>query len=393
MTIRLVDRTWLKEFTEALKDDASELRIICPFIKEKSLQRLLNHHPKNVQVITRFNLSDCADGVSDVAALRKLLEADAKVRGVRNLHAKLYLFGKKRAILTSCNLTEAALNRNHEFGMVTSDGTTIQKCLEYFENLWRAAGNDLTLDCVNAWDSTVTEYWLGGGRPHARVGLGDFGVDNGIIETLPAQGPTVVSALSQAFVKFLGSSRDRLELSDLTTEEVKRGGCHWAVCYPTSKRPISVRDNALIFLGRLTRNPNDIRIFGRAIGMAYKPERDDATEADIVQRPRRERWSRYIRVHNAEFVAGTMGNGISLNNFMETLGSDSFATTKENAARGEGNTNPRKAYLRQPHVELSAGGRSTLNKWLQEAFDEHGKVSQAFLADLDWPDTPVASTS
>ena len=197
----------LRSFTEALKDDASELRIICPFIKEKSLQRLLDHHPKNVQVITRFNLSDCADGVSDVAALRKLLEADAKVRGVRNLHAKLYLFGKKRAILTSCNLTEAALNRNHEFGMVTSDGTIIEKCLEYFENLWNVAGNDLTCDGVNAWDSTVTEYWLGGGRPHARVGLGDYGVNTGIIETPPAQGPIDVSASSQAFVKFLGSSK------------------------------------------------------------------------------------------------------------------------------------------------------------------------------------------
>ena len=197
MTIRLVDRPWLNEFTEALKDDASELRIICPFIKEKALQRLLDHHPKNIQVITRFNLGDFADRVSDVAALRKLLEADAKVRGIRNLHAKLYLFGKKRAILTSCNLTEAALTRNHEFGMVTSDGTTIEKCLEYFENLWNFADNDLTLDRVNDWDKTVTEYRLGGGRPHARVGLGDFGVDNGIIETPPAQGPIGVSASSQ----------------------------------------------------------------------------------------------------------------------------------------------------------------------------------------------------
>ena len=73
MTIRLVDRTWLKEFTEALNDDASEIRIVCPFIKEKALQRLLDHHPGQIQAITRFNLSDCADGVSDVAALRRLL--------------------------------------------------------------------------------------------------------------------------------------------------------------------------------------------------------------------------------------------------------------------------------------------------------------------------------
>ena len=142
MTFRLVDGKWDEEFTEALCDDASELRIVCPFIKVGALQRLLRHSPRRVQVITRFNLGDYADRVSDVAALRKLLDADARVRGVRNLHAKLYLFGKKRAIITSCNLTEAALSRNHEFGMVTTDGTIIEKCLEYFDNLWCDAGDD-----------------------------------------------------------------------------------------------------------------------------------------------------------------------------------------------------------------------------------------------------------
>ena len=127
MTMRLVDRSWSKEFTESLLDDSSELRIICPFIKSSALQRLLRHQPGNVQVITRFNLADFADGVSDIAALRKLLEAGVRVRGVRNLHAKLYLFGKSRAIIASCNLTEAALGRNHELGMVIHDWSIIEK--------------------------------------------------------------------------------------------------------------------------------------------------------------------------------------------------------------------------------------------------------------------------
>ena len=45
---------------------------------------------------------------------------------------------------------------------------------------------------------------------------------------------------------------------------------------------------------------------------SMKKVRDDATEEDIKRRDWRERWSRYIRVHNAEFVAGTMAEGISL---------------------------------------------------------------------------------
>jgi phosphatidylserine/phosphatidylglycerophosphate/cardiolipin synthase-like enzyme len=67
-----------------------------------------------LQAITWFNLADFAKGVSDIDALRMLLDAGASVRGIRNLHAKVYLFGVSRAIITSANLTAAALDRNHE---------------------------------------------------------------------------------------------------------------------------------------------------------------------------------------------------------------------------------------------------------------------------------------
>ena len=386
MTFRLVDGKWDKEFTEALCDDASELRIVCPFIKVGALQRLLCHSPGRVQVIARFNLGDFADRVSDVAAMRKLLKVGARVRGVRNLHAKLYLFGKKRAIITSCNLTEAALSRNHELGIVTTDGTIIEKCLEYFDNLWCEAGEDLVLDTVEDWERTVIDYLLKGGRPHGRGGLADCGVNTGIIETSPAQLPIVESTSSQAIVKFLGSAKERCQPSDLTIEEIKRSGCHWAVGYPLNRRPRSVQDDAIIFMGRLTRNPYDIRIFGRAIGMAYREGRDEATEAEKKERPWKERWPRYIRVHHAEFVDGPMENGVSLNELMETLGADSFATTQENKKDGKGNTSPRSAYRSQPHVRLSAKGLSTLSQWLQEALEVHGKVSQESLDKLDWPE-------
>ena len=126
MTIRLVEEGWGKELREALRVDPSHLRIICPFIKVDAIEMLLSLQSSSIQVITRFNLADFSEGVSDVAALRGLLGANASVRGVRNLHAKLYLFGNSRAIITSANLTVAALNRNHEFGMVAESPEIIQ---------------------------------------------------------------------------------------------------------------------------------------------------------------------------------------------------------------------------------------------------------------------------
>ena len=131
MTVRLVDAGWGTELTDALRADASALRVICPFIKVGALDRLLSLNPGGAQVITRFNLADFPDGVSDIATLRRLLDASARVRGIGKLHAKLYLFGASRAIITSANLTTSALDRldrKHEFGLVADEASIIATC-------------------------------------------------------------------------------------------------------------------------------------------------------------------------------------------------------------------------------------------------------------------------
>ena len=186
-------------------------------------------------------------------------------------------------------------------------------------------------------------------------------------------------------MKLLGKSNNRIPLSCSTIDEIKEADCHLVACYPTSKRPRGVRNDAIIFMGRFTES-NDIRVFGRAIGMKYEPGRDDATDADIERRPWKKDWSRYIRVHHAEFVSGTMENGVSLTQLMDTLSSNSFASTQRNARRGEGSTNPRRAYSQQPAVKLSSYGYSWLSRQLQTAFEVHGKVPQDTLKKLDWPD-------
>ena len=388
MTTRLVDSGWSREIAEALRADAGELRIISPFIKLGALQRMLSAKPKAVKAITRFNLADFAEGVSDIAALRQLLASGGSVRGVRYLHAKMFLFGSKRAIVTSANLTEAALNRNHEFGIVSEDQEIIAACHRYFDDLWKRGGADLMATQLDQWDATVTRHRTEGGRPNRPAGLGDFGADAGVMTPPLTALPIVVADAPQAFVKFLGEGDNRVPLSFSTIEEIERAGCHWSVAYPATKRPRVVKDDAVIFIARLTHDPNDIRVFGRAIGMRHVPGRDDATPEDIARRDWKATWSRYIRVHQAEFVAGTMANGVSLNELMGALGANSFAPTQRNGARGEGNTDPRRAYQQQAAVELSAEGFAWLGERLQAAFDRHGRVPQDDLDKLDWPQVP-----
>ena len=392
MTIRLVDAEWGSELVDAVRADSSALRIICPFIKAGALERLPPAKQGAIQVITRFNLPDCAKGVSDIAALRLLLDAGAQVRGVKNLHAKLYLFGRSRAVVTSANLTAAALDRNHEFGFVSDEPTVIAACRKYFDDLWARSGADLKVERIDAWDDEVTRYLAAGRRAGQPSGLADYGADAGIVPEPPML-PLSVADAPQAFVKFLGESHRREPLTFPTIAEIDRAGCHWAVAYPAGTRPRGVKAGAVIFISRLTEGPNDIRIFGRAIGMMHVPVRDDATPDDIERRPWKAQWPCYIRVHDAEFVAGSMANGVSLNKLMEALGADSFASTQRNAARGRGNTDPRRAYRQQVAVELSRKGFEWLSERLEDTFREHGKVPQDILDQLDWPALPIGFSS
>lgn len=384
MTLRAVERNWDQELIEGARLGAGELRIVSPFIKVGALTGIPFDGSGGIRVITRFDLSDFAEGASDIGAVRKLLDCGASVRGIRNLHAKLYLFGGVRAIVTSANLTVSGLRRNREFGLVTEDGAAIGKCLAYFDELWRLGGSDLEREQLDDWDHRVTTYRASGGRLAHRPCLPDMGkalVDSGSVS---GRIPQIFADAAQAFVKFTGSDYDRCSLSSTTYEWVKTSGCHWGVNY--SKRPRNVEDGDVMFISRLTKEPG-IRVFGRAIAVRHRDDgRDDVTKQDIERRERKERWPYYVRVHDAEFIDGTMSNGVSLRELTAELGADSFASTQRNATRGEGNTDPGRALRQQPQVRLSAQGFAWLNERLQQALDKHGAISHAKLANLDWPE-------
>lgn len=48
--VRMVDAGRDRELTAAMRADSSEVRIVCPFIKERALDRLLSHRPGDAKV-------------------------------------------------------------------------------------------------------------------------------------------------------------------------------------------------------------------------------------------------------------------------------------------------------------------------------------------------------
>lgn len=389
---RLVSSRWGEEIHAGLNENAGPFRLVCPFVKAPVLAAFLDRHqPEEVLLVTRFHLADFCEGVSDVGALRRVLRAGGRVRGVKGLHAKVYLFGTTRAAVTSANLTSRGMAGNHEFGCVSEDSAFVTACSTYFDQLWDSAGTDLVAAQLDDWEAQVETFLNPGGRPRGQPELPDHGTQvrtdlatpDGEMTDPPEGWP---AESGQAFVKFFGEGSNRVPWSFPVLEEVGRSGCHWACTYPATKRPRAVHEGDTLFVGRLVENPPDTLIFGRAIGRAHVPGRDEATEAEIEDRWWKRKWPHYIRVHHAEFVAGELRNGVSLNALMDALGSDAFRTTQDNARSSNGgNVNPRKAYMQQPAVRLSQEAASCLTRRLQEAFTLHGRLPTDDLDRLDWP--------
>jgi hypothetical protein len=387
-SFRLIDHGWRKEFESAGKLGPDELLIVSPFIKQSAARALIKG-AKRARVLTRFSLREFAEGVSDIAALRDFLDAGVEVRGIRNLHAKMYVFGALRAIVTSANLTDAALSRNHELGFVAEDAPVIDSCHDYFERLWTlAAGHSLTAAMLKKWESVIGP--LAAKMSSKSAGLRDYGADLGFMPDSPS--PTVEPTVTtQAFVKFFGTGNSRSERSLPVIDEVEGSESHWALAYPNTKRPRQVGTGDIMFIARMVHSPNDMLIYGRAIAYQHQDGRDAASDADIARRDWKETWGTYIRVRDPEFIAGTLVNGISLGEMMDELGAESFLSTSKNQKCGnpDANTAPRIALRSKAQMPLTQIAADWLNTRFYQALAKHGRIPSSELEKLYWPPLPA----
>ncbi|MDB2685930.1 phospholipase D family protein [Mariniblastus sp.] len=386
MTFRLLDKDWADELIDARKSNPDSLLIVCPFIKLNAIKKIVGDNPcKKIQVITRFNKRDFASGVSDIEALRFLLELGAEVKGIKGLHSKLYLFSGE-AILTSANLTYAGLHNNYEFGCRLGQPNLVDECKTYFDSLWAASNSSLTNEDLDRWEKEVEEHQARH-QGQGNFDVDDEGTDVGIIDCSLI--PVRFLEAPSGYVKFFGTANDRSSRSEKIFDKVKGSGSHWACTYPTSKRPVSIEDGACIFMARMVEDPNDFMIFGRAVAMQHIHARDYATPADIEERSWKSNWPLYIRVHSGQYLGGTLANGVSLYRLFDDLGAEATAPTQRHKIAGEGkNIDPRKSVRQQAHVQLTPTALNELNRRLQESFDRFGIIPQADIDQLDKPTMP-----
>ena len=372
MAVQFIESHWLGHMKEATRATRNQVRLMSPFVQRQAMRDVLGSSKAKIRLITRYNVADFRSKVSDIGVLDDLMALGADIRGVSGLHAKVYIFDSDQAIVTSANLTGRALRTNREFGVLGTEDF-VDPVSAYFEQLWHD-GEPLTKRLLSRMHADLDKASKASTEPEDD--LPDYGASPSLdgIETS-----------TQGFVKFFGSGNNRANRSMPIAEEIRRSGCHWACTYPRNKRPRRVETGAVIYFGRLVHTDNDILIYGRGVGHKYVIGRDDASRTEIKLRPWKQKWPHYVRVNDPVFVSGTLEQGVSLNDLMDELGADCFASTQRNHMAGDGNTDPRRAYRQQAAVELTVQGQAVLRARLNAALARYGKITSADLSHLDWP--------
>jgi len=117
---------------ERASKGAKSVFLICPFIKNDVLCRLLNFAIEELTVVTRWRIEELASGVSDLEVFNSVRNFGGKLYLLNNLHAKYFRFSDQ-AFFGSANLTNSGLgSRSFQYVELLSDATVPNLDFESF---------------------------------------------------------------------------------------------------------------------------------------------------------------------------------------------------------------------------------------------------------------------
>ena len=114
---------WLRE---SLKRCRSRLLVASPYVNDAFTQ-LLSEAPPTVKttLVTKTDLRDFAIGSSNLETLCPLANQGVRVLSLTGLHAKIYVFDRRRALITSANATWSGMRSNWECGVAVYEPSAV----------------------------------------------------------------------------------------------------------------------------------------------------------------------------------------------------------------------------------------------------------------------------
>lgn len=101
--MKVLKNPWKDIFLELVSDSRISIKIASPFVKYAICDEFLRlkNEKVSVDLITAFKLPNIYSGSLDLKALSAIIAHSGKVTNFSALHAKLYIFDDKKAVVTS----------------------------------------------------------------------------------------------------------------------------------------------------------------------------------------------------------------------------------------------------------------------------------------------------
>ena len=157
---KFLNLPWREELKAVASSAQQSFIVVAPFIKEDAADWLCGLLRPDVRLTTLAHLDVRAVRTSalDVAALRRLASVSpaSSLFSVPSLHAKVYIADDQAAIVTSGNLTPAALDRNREYGVLFHDREAVREIRTHMLALSRI-GSPVDLGVIDSLIPVETE--------------------------------------------------------------------------------------------------------------------------------------------------------------------------------------------------------------------------------------------
>lgn len=146
--MEIVKNPWKETLMTLIKESEKSIQITSPFVKESICREIFEFKNTNAsfELITSFNLSNAYNGALDLAGLDLILQNQGMIKNYPRLHAKIYIFDSRKAIITSGNLTNGGLLKNYEYGVLFDDIDIVTKIQKDFECI---SNNEITGNVTN----------------------------------------------------------------------------------------------------------------------------------------------------------------------------------------------------------------------------------------------------
>jgi hypothetical protein len=166
--VDIIKNPFQENLLEQTKLSTSNVILCAPYVKQDLITKILINKPykTTLSLITKISLANFASKASDIEAIEKVITTNNKAFNKSDLHAKIYSFDDRKAIITSGNLSYSGTVSNFEYGVGVDN-----------QELIKEIHRDLNEIIENSDTSTITMQTL----HDMKKLIMDFKIQNNVI--------------------------------------------------------------------------------------------------------------------------------------------------------------------------------------------------------------------